>query len=124
MKRRTVFRSFILAATVLAAHSVVLADWNEGLSAFETGNYEAAAGHFAEITRTNPTWPGGYYMLGRCQAAQEQGREAILNLQKAVDLDPSDAEAVIALSQVLIAEEKFGETRKLLGNTGAKRAIH
>lgn len=114
MTSTTTFRSLVLAAAVVAAGSVALAGWNEGLAAFDAKKYPVAAEHFAEVIRTNPSWSGGYYMLGRCRAAQEQGAEAILNLRKAFDIKSSDPNIIIALSRALMKEEEFSETRKLL----------
>jgi len=37
---------------------------------------QVAAKHFEETTRTKPSWPGGYYMLGRCQSELDQSTEA------------------------------------------------
>ncbi len=117
MGRTTAFRSLILATAVIASGSLALADWNEGLAAFNSENYQSAAEHFAEITRTNPSWPGGYYMLGRCQSELDQWTEAIESLRKAFDLDPSDADVVIALSRELMAGEQFDQTREILEST-------
>ncbi len=117
MGRTTAFRSLILATAVVASGSLVSADWNEGLTAFNAGNYQVAAEHFAEITRTNPSWPGGYYMLGRCQSELDQGTEAIESLRKAYDLDASDANTVIALSRELMSGDFFAETLDILEST-------
>ncbi len=117
MARRATIRIFVVAAFVVTASSIALADWNEGLAAFNAKNYEVAAGHFAETTRTNPSWPGGYYMLGRCQSELDQGTKAIESLQKAYDLDSSDANTVIALSRELMSEGEFAKTREILEST-------
>ncbi len=117
MGRITAFRSLILATAMIASVSLVSADWNEGLTAFDAENYQVAAEHFAEITRTNPSWSGGFYMLGRCQSELDHGTEAIENLQKAYDLDSSDADIVIALSRELMSAENFAETREILDST-------
>jgi len=114
MGRTATFRSLILATAVIASGTLVSADWNEGLAAFNAENYQVAGEHFTEIIRTNPSWAGGYYMLGRCQSKLNQGIQAVESLRKAYDLGPSDADVVIAYSQALMSEDKFAETREVL----------
>lgn len=114
MKRKISLESIVLAIALVTISAVALADWTQGIAAFNTGDYQVAAEHFTEITRSNPTWPGGYYMLGRSQTEIGDGPEAILNLQKAFDLDPSDTDTIIALGQALMTESEFHETRQLL----------
>lgn len=114
MNRKISLEALILAIALVAVSAVALADWTQGIAAFNSGNYQVAAGHFTETTRSNPTWPGGYYMLGRCQSEMGSRPEAILSLQKAFELDPSDTDTIIALGQELMADNRYSETRTLL----------
>lgn len=114
MEKRFTLRSIVLVFALVAVSAIALADWTQGISAFNSGNFEEAATHFTEITRSNPDWPGGYYMLGRSQSEMGLEKEAIQNLQQAYDLDSSDSDTVIALSQALMVENRFTETRELL----------
>jgi len=117
MHRTFILRSLALAILIIAPGAFAEADWNEGLTAFNAENYQAAAEHFAEITRTNPSWAGGFYMLGRCQSELEQGKEAVESLRKAFDLDSADANIVIALSRELMSEGEFADTQEILEST-------
>ena len=114
MKSRVSLEFIVLAITLVTVSALALADWPQGIAAFNTGDYQVAAEHFTEITRSNPSWPGGYYMLGRCHTEIGNRAEALVNLQKAFELDPSDTDTIIALGQALMNESKYPETRKLL----------
>ena len=90
---------FLLAATSSAAND----HWSQGLAAFNEGSFDIAAEHFEAVTETNPSWPGGYYMLGRCHTGLGNTTAAIEMLTKAHELDPKDADTVVALGEALVA---------------------
>lgn len=98
----------ILGAGLLAvaAPSAANDHWDQGLTAFGAEDFKTAAWHFESVTKTNPSWAGGYFMLGRCQRHLGNTAEAIELLTKAHELDPSDGNTVIALGDVLISENR------------------
>ncbi len=117
MNRRPFLRYFVAALTIAAMSTIAQADWDQGMEAFNDGNFQVAAEHFTETIRTNPKWSGGYYMLGRCQSELDQKTQAIASLRKAFDLNSSDANTIIALSRELVSAEDFTQTQEILGST-------
>jgi tetratricopeptide (TPR) repeat protein len=101
--------SIILAATV-TAH----AEWNKGLEAYKQKDWANAVKEFEEVTKTNPDYAGGYYMLGVSQRAFGQLSPAIASLRKAVELDGSQASYKIALGQALLQANQYQNAYELL----------
>ena len=111
-------RLVIIAASVtlmvVSAAGPAVADWSTGLELYSQGRFADAAEHFQATVTTNPHWPGGYLMLGRCQLALEQYDEALKNLQKAVELGPDDPANVATLSRALMAVDRYTDARVVL----------
>jgi len=103
----------VATVTVLVAGPVA-ADWNEGLELYSQGRFAEAAVQFQATVTSNPHWPGGYLMLGRCQLATDQYDEALANLGKAAELGPDDPANTAALARALMAVDRFSEARELL----------
>jgi tetratricopeptide (TPR) repeat protein len=103
----------VATVTVLVAGPVA-ADWNEGLELYSQGRFAEAAVQFQATVKSNPHWPGGYLMLGRCQLATDQYDEALANLGKAAELGPDDPANTAALARALMAVDRFSEARELL----------
>jgi tetratricopeptide (TPR) repeat protein len=89
------------------------ADWNKGLEAYNKKDYATAAKEFEEVTKTNPDYVGGFYMLGLCQRAQGNLSPALGNLRKAVELDTAnekpDPRYRIALAQGLNQAKQYND---------------
>ncbi|HKP87046.1 MAG TPA: protein phosphatase 2C domain-containing protein [Blastocatellia bacterium] len=60
-----------------------------GRSAFEGGNYQAAASQFTAMTERDPQNAEAHYWLGRAQVELGEYAKAILNLDHAVTLRPT-----------------------------------
>ena len=65
---RRLVAAAVAVAVVLAAGPAA-ADWNAGLELYKQGRFADAVEHFQAVVKSNPGWPGGYLMLGRCQLA-------------------------------------------------------
>lgn len=93
--------------------SPVFAEWNKGLEAYKAKDWATAAKEFTEVTKTNPDYVGGFYMLGLCQRSQNNLSAAIGSLRKAVELDAAnetpDPRYRIALAQALNQANQYGE---------------
>ena len=116
MKSR-VSRATIAGATVvllLAAAVPAHAEWNKGLEAYNKKDWANAVKEFEEVTKTNPDYAGGYYMLGVSQRAAGQLSPAIASLRKAVELDGSQASYKIALGQALLQAGQYQNAYQLL----------
>jgi tetratricopeptide (TPR) repeat protein len=113
--KNTASRFGIGVALIIAIGAVapVHAEWNKGLEAYKAKDYGTAAKEFEEVTKTNPDYVGGYYMLGLCQRSQNNLSAALGNLRKAVELDAAnetpDPRYGIALAQGLNQANQYGE---------------
>lgn len=90
------------------------AGWEEGVAAFKAKNYPQAAREFEAIAKDRPDWAGGFLMLGRTQLLMERTNDAVGNLRKAYDLDPSNVETQLALSQAYLSARRASEASQLL----------
>ena len=103
-----------LAVAVVLAAGPANADWGAGLELYNQGRFADAVEHFQAVVKSNPHWPGGYLMLGRCQLALEQYSEALENLQAAAELGPDDPANTVALCRALMTVDRNAEARELL----------
>jgi tetratricopeptide (TPR) repeat protein len=110
---KVVVAGFMAMMAALAAVPAA-ADWDEGRALYSQGRFAEAAEHFQAAVKSNPHWPGGYLMLGRCQLAMNQYDEALTNLQKAVELGPDNPANATALARALMAVDRPVEARELL----------
>jgi len=116
MKSR-VSRTTIAAVAVLmllAASVPAHAEWNKGLEAYKKKDWANAVKEFEEVTKTNPDYAGGYYMLGVSQRALGQVSPAVASLRKAVELDASQPSYKIALGQALLQLDRYQDAYELL----------
>jgi tetratricopeptide (TPR) repeat protein len=112
--RRLVVIAAFVALIVVSAAGTAAADWKAGVELYTQGRFADAAEHFRATVKSNPRWPGGYLMLGRCQLALEQYDEALENLQKAAELGPDDPANAATLSRALMAVDRHTDARVLL----------
>ncbi len=113
--KSTASRLTIGIALIIAIGSVapVYAEWNKGLEAYNAKDWATAATEFQDVTKTNPDYVGGYYMLGLCQRSQNNLSAALGNLRKAVELDAvgekPDPRYSIALAQGLNQAKQYND---------------
>lgn len=108
MKPRASRATIAVVATVLSLLAASAhAEWNKGLEAYKQKDWATAAAEFEEVTKTNPDYAGGYYMLGVSQRALGQLSPAIASLRKAVELDGSQASYKIALAQAMLQADQY-----------------
>lgn len=111
-------RQGLLAGAVVLLALVVStpaqAEWEKGVAAYNSKDYATAAKEFEEVTKTNPDFAGGYYMLGLAQNAQDQLAPAVANLRKAVELDAGNASYKVALGQALLKTREYQQAYGLL----------
>jgi Flp pilus assembly protein TadD len=70
----------------------------EAMRLFEAGNLSEAILAFQAAMATNAENPECWRLLGQCHAENEEERQAIAALLKAVELDPYNLEALLLLS--------------------------
>ncbi|MEJ2187881.1 MAG: tetratricopeptide repeat protein [Acidobacteriota bacterium] len=122
-------RATVAAATLvllLAASVPAHAEWNKGLEAYKNKDWATAVKEFEEVTKTNPDYAGGYYMLGVSQRAAGQLSPALASLRKAVELDGSQSSYKLALAQALLQAKQYQDAYSLLKplNISSLEAAH
>jgi peroxin-5 len=91
------------AAEAAAAESINFME--EGMRHFQEGNLKQAIRSFEmELQQKDPDNATAWRMLGRCHAENDQDPEAIKCLEAAVDRDPYDPEALLALGVSYVNE--------------------
>ncbi len=96
---------------VLAAH----AGWEEGVSAFQSGNYAQAAEEFRTVVEDQPEWAGGHRMLGQSLLKLGRSQEALTHLRRAYDLQPDDVAIQMILGQAYVQSRRYRDAGELLG---------
>jgi tetratricopeptide (TPR) repeat protein len=104
----------VAASLLLLAAATAHAEWNKGLEAYKQKDWATAVKEFEEVTKTNPDYAGGYYMLGVSQRALGQLSPAITSLRKAVELDGAQASYKIALAQAMLQANQFQNAYEVL----------
>jgi tetratricopeptide (TPR) repeat protein len=103
-----------LAVMALSAVTLVRADWQAGVAAFQAGNLDVAAAEFQAIAQAQPEWPGGHKMLGMTYLRMKKGREAVESLKKAYELSPEDPSVQIYLGEAYMATGRYGDAAAFL----------
>ena len=85
------------------------AQYNLGLSLFESGRAVEAIEHYEKALQASPEYPEAHNNLGGALSSLGRLEEAILHFQKAVDLDPARVSAQTNLAIALTRKERFGE---------------
>jgi tetratricopeptide (TPR) repeat protein len=91
-----------------------MAEWNKGLEAYNKRDYATAIKEFEEVTKTNPDYAGGFYMLGLAQRAQGNLSPALASLRQAVELDPENISYKVGLGQALLQANQYQDAYSTL----------
>lgn len=91
-------------------------DWMaQGMREFAQGNIPQAIRAFEyELQSNNPNSSSAWRMLGRCHAESDMDRDAILCLEQAVERDPYNVEARLALGVSYVNELDHGKALEQL----------
>jgi len=113
------FVTGLIAVALLAVAGSASAQWEDGVAAFKSGDYAKAAQEFQAIIDQQPDWPGAHYMLGQTLLKQKKHQEALAQLRKAYDLNPSDISYQLALGKAYLSVRRYGDAAQLLGGIDA-----
>ncbi len=112
--RRLWVSSLVVAFAATLWAGWAQADWNKGVAAFTKKDFRTAVKEFQQVTKTNPDFAGGYYMLGLAQNQLGQISQALGNLRHAVKLDGKNPQYRTALGQVLLRAKQYGDAYTVL----------
>jgi tetratricopeptide (TPR) repeat protein len=91
VKRTSVASGVALASALLAA-CPARAGVNEAFSALRAGKYLDAASEIQAVLDRSPSYAYGHFLLGHCLLKMRQANGALLEFQRAIELDASRAE--------------------------------
>ncbi len=107
-------RSLVFAATIIFIAAAASAEWKAGVAAYQARDWAKAQKEFEEVTKTNPDYAGGHYMLGLTLKNLRQNAAAIEAFKKANSLEPENAGYAAALAGMLLDQNKASEAEGIL----------
>jgi tetratricopeptide (TPR) repeat protein len=99
MRGRLLVTTVLVASLLAGFGSAAEAGWEEGVKAFQAGNYNQAIKEFQQVVAERPEWAGGYLMLGQALSKADRKSEALTQFRKAYELDSKDPRHGLALAQ-------------------------
>ena len=108
--------TLVVILVLAIGHTVpALAGWNEGVAAFTSKKFQAAARQFKAIVKQNPDGSRGHYMLGLSLGMAKRKEEALHHLGKTYDLNPNDLSvSKVALGRAYNGSGQHSEAEKVL----------
>jgi len=100
---------------LLTSAAAVRADWDAGVAAFKSGNYNEAAKQFQAFVDERPDVFQGHYMLGQSLAKLNRNQEALAHLKKAIELDPNNVGVQLILGKVYLEVGQYADAAAILG---------
>jgi tetratricopeptide (TPR) repeat protein len=97
-------RAWTLAVALLAVVGTAAADWDEGVAAYNRGDYSVAADHFTQALRKHPDYAVAHFMLGLCNVGLDQTGEAVTHLARAVELAPEKPRYTLELGRAFLTD--------------------
>jgi len=104
-----------LAATLFWG-GAAFADWESGVTAFRSGEFDTAMEMFTAVVDRNPSFAGGFFMLGLTLQRLDRHEEAIVALGDASRLDPGNAQYAVAAARALLEAERLEEAEAVLAS--------
>ncbi|MDF1553830.1 MAG: tetratricopeptide repeat protein, partial [Deferrisomatales bacterium] len=98
--------------------------FDKGMALYEQGEHVKAALEFKNALQVDPEFARGYLMLGKAQLAQRDIRQAYGAFLKAVELDPGQLDAQVALGQIFLGSGKVKEAREKADHVLAADPAH
>jgi len=104
----------MISTILLTVAAPSFGGWEEGVAAYRAKNYAQAAREFESVVQEKADWAGGYFMLGRTQLQLGRTNDAVGNLRKSYDLDPSNVQTQLFLAQAYLEVNRNNEASQLL----------
>lgn len=110
---RKLITAAVVSLLVLGAVGPAEAGWEEGVQAFKSGNYSAAAKEFQAVVESSPEYAAGHFMLGQALAQLNRDQDALTAFRKAYDLNPNSVEFQFALANAYLTSKRYGDAAQL-----------
>lgn len=108
----TTFRAFrslailvALLAPIACQSTPVAADWQTGVDAFASGDFDAAEAAFRQLAESQPDWYGGHFMLGRVLLEKNQATQALSSLVRAFEAETRPEVALLLARTAVQVDE-------------------
>ncbi|MCP3959226.1 MAG: tetratricopeptide repeat protein [bacterium] len=92
------------------------AGWEEGVAAFKSKNYQAAADEFGELVKKTPDAWQVWFMHARALGQLKRDAEALHSLRKAYDLNPNELSVKLELGKGYYTARRYSDVVKLFGS--------
>lgn len=102
-----------LLASIACQSTPVAADWQTGVDAFASGDYDAAETAFRQLAESQPDWYGGHFMLGRVLLEKNQANQALSSLVRAFEVE-ARPEVALLLARTAVQVDKPSIVRDAL----------
>lgn len=99
---------------LVVAAAAWAADWNGAVALYKKGDYAAALKGFQAVLRESPNYPGAYFYVGKCFENLGDSQKALVNYQKANQLEPANPTFAYALSRLLVDQGNGREAVKVM----------
>jgi tetratricopeptide (TPR) repeat protein len=103
-----------LAAALLLPPAAQANDWEEGVAAFRAGNHARAAEIFQSLVEQRSDCAPCHLMYGNSLLALNRPGDAVTQLRKAYDLNPSDAAVWLPLARAYLGARRHQDALRLL----------
>lgn len=110
---RNLSAALLAAVLVLGAAGPAEAGWEEGVQAFQGGNFSVAAQEFQEVTEQSSDYAPAHFMLGQALDRLNRGEDALDAFRKAYDLQPNNAEYQLALANAYLDVRRYSDAAEL-----------
>lgn len=109
----------VFTLLVFGAVGPAEAGWDEGVKAFQSGNFSAAAKEFQAVVESSPDYANGHFMLGQALAQLNRDQDALSAFRKAYDLNPNSVQFQFALANAYLTAKRYGDAAQLYGRIDA-----
>ncbi len=110
---RNLITAAVVSLLVLGAVGPAEAGWEEGVQAFQSGNYSTAAKEFQAVVEASPEYASGHFMLGQALAQLNRDQDALNAFRKAYDLNPNSVQFQFALANAYLTAKRYGDAAQL-----------
>jgi len=114
MSSAKAFTLVVILVLAIGHTAPALAGWDEGVAAFTSKKFQAAARQFQAIVKQNPDGWRGHYMLGLSLGMAKRKEEALHHLGKTYGLNPNDLSVKVALGRAYNGSGQHSEAEKVL----------
>lgn len=110
---RNLNAALLAVVLVLGAAGPAAAGWEEGVQAFQGGNFSVAAQEFQGVTEQSPDYAPAHFMLGQALDKLNRNEDALDAFRQAYDLQPSNSEFQLALANAYLEVRRYADAAEL-----------